>query len=287
LGVGNQQDPMAQDLQWSPPNQLTAEMAQGIADITHFYVQHGLSNRRLKALAKKDVSVVEKWQKMMEIFLTTQVHVIAGMGYGASEQGLTQYAKDLASCLSSVDIEASEELRDIRRDTWRTLVATSFDLELEEIPTLSIVDARNLMHKVSSKMIEPDILLEIQIKASKVSGTFLISIPVEQSESLWRNNILIVAFLKDPDAELEVALKHNILQQIIVNQVYLGGSPSIAEEAGFGTGPTAYAKLQCAMSDHEGDPLIAQYAASAMMRIWQAAGLDMSQFQGAMGNYSA
>jgi hypothetical protein len=92
---------------------------------------------------------------------------------------------------------------------------------------------------------------------------------------------------KDPDAELEVALKHNVLQQIIVNKVYLGGNPSIAEESGFGTGPTAYAKLQCAMSDHEGDPLIAQYAASAMMRIWQAAGLDMSQFQGAMGNYSS
>ena len=87
----------------------------------------------------------------------------------------------------------------------------------------------------------------------------------------------------DPDPEVEVALKHNQLQQIIVNHVYLGGSPSIAEEAGFGTGRTAYAKLQCAMSDHEGDPLIAQYAASAMMRIFQAAGLDMDHLQGAMG----
>jgi hypothetical protein len=99
--------------------------------------------------------------------------------------------------------------------------------------------------------------------------------------------LFVLSVSPDPDPEVEVALKHNQLQQIIVNQVYLGGSPSIAEGAGFGTGRTAYAKLQCAMSDHEGDPLIAQYAASAMMRIWQAAGLDMSQLQGAMGGGGA
>lgn len=83
----------------------------------------------------------------------------------------------------------------------------------------------------------------------------------------------------DPDPEVESAQKHDILQQIIVDHVYLGGKPSITEEAGFGTGPQAYAKLQCAMSDHEGDPLIAQYATAAMLRIWQAAGLDMTSLQ--------
>ena len=78
---------------------------------------------------------------------------------------------------------------------------------------------------------------------------------------------------------MEVALKHKVLQDIIVNSVYLGGNPSIVEEAGFGNGPEAYAKVQCAMSDHEGDPLIAQYATSAMIKIWQAAGLDISSIQ--------
>jgi len=34
------------------------------------------------------------------------------------------------------------------------------------------------------------------------------------------------------------------------------------------------------MSDHEGDPLIGQYASAAMMRIWEAAGLDVSSMQG-------
>lgn len=84
----------------------------------------------------------------------------------------------------------------------------------------------------------------------------------------------------DENVDMELAKKHAVLQDVIVNRVYLGGNPSLVEEAGFGTGPEAYAKFQCAMSDHEGDPLIAQYAAAAMMRIWQAAGLDLSAIQG-------
>ena len=79
---------------------------------------------------------------------------------------------------------------------------------------------------------------------------------------------------------MEVARKHQVLQDVIVNSVYLGGNPSVVEEAGFGSGPEAYAKVQCAMSDHEGDPLIAQYASSSMIKIWDAAGLDISSIQG-------
>jgi len=34
------------------------------------------------------------------------------------------------------------------------------------------------------------------------------------------------------------------------------------------------------MSDHEGDPLIGQYASAAMIKIWEAAGLDISSIHG-------
>lgn len=53
------------------------------------------------------------------------------------------------------------------------------------------------------------------------------------------------------------------------------------EELGFGSGGAGYAKMQCAMSDHEGDPLVGEYAAAAMVRIWQAAGIDISSVTGA------
>jgi hypothetical protein len=237
----------------TPPAKLSVEVAEGIADATQFYVRHGVSRQRLEALAKEsDLPAVVKWQKMMEVFLTTQVHVIAGLGYGADEQGLTQYAQDLATCLEETDDTMRDVFTEIRRDTWRELVSAAFDLNVADLKTLSIVDARNLMHKVSSKMVEPEVLLEIQDRVAKLSSDL------------------------ESDAERLMAEKHRILQHVIVNHVYLSGSPSLVEEAGFGSGEKGYASMQCAMSDHEGDPLINQYAAAAMGRVWEAAGLPLS-----------
>jgi hypothetical protein len=237
----------------TPPAKLSVEVAEGIADATQFYVRHGVSRQRLQALAQEsEVPAVVKWQKMMEVFLTTQVHVIAGLGYGADEQGLTQYAHDLAACLQETDDTMRDVLSEIRRDTWRELVSTAFDLNVAELKTLSIVDARNLMHKVSSKMVEPEVLLEIHDRTAKLVG---------DAES---------------DAERLMAEKHRILQHVIVNHVYLSGTPSLVEQAGFGSGEKGYASMQCAMSDHEGDPLINQYAAAAMGKVWEAAGLPLS-----------
>jgi hypothetical protein len=229
-------------------------MADGIQDATQFYVRHGISNQRLRAMAKDDdMPVVMKWQKMMEVFLTTQVHVIAGLGYSADEQGLTQFAQDLALCIQNTDDTMRALISETRRDTWRELVATCFDLDVSEIPSLEIVEARDLMHKVSSRMIEPLVLQEIQNACAKIENS---------------------------DPEQEVALKHQVLQNVIVNEVYLGGNPSLVESSGFGPGARGYAKLQCAMSDHEGDPLIAEYATAAMIKIWSAAGLDISSVTG-------
>lgn len=143
---------------------------------------------------------------------------------------------------------------EVRRDTWRELVATCFDLKVEDIKTLDIVEARSLMHKVSSRMIAPEILQQIQTACARIPD--------------------------NADQELEIAMKHQVLQDVIVNHVYLGGSPSLVEDSGFGPGAAGYAKLQCAMSDHEGDPLIAEYATAAMMKIWSAAGLDVSSVTG-------
>lgn len=99
----------------------------------------------------------------------TQVHVIGSIGYTANEQGLSKYAQDLQACLQKADPDVQKVLTDIRRDTWREMVATAFTLDVADIPTLSIVDARNHMHKVASKMMEPNVLLEIQTQASKVN----------------------------------------------------------------------------------------------------------------------
>jgi hypothetical protein len=242
-----------------PPEKLTPEMAEGIAETTKFYVRHGMPRQRLLALAADtETPVVQKWQRMMEIFLTTQVHVISGMGYSPDEQGLGQYAQALSRCIQDSDDTMQELFQELRRDTWRELVATAFDLKVQDIPVLTIVDARNIMHKVSSKMMEPNVLLEIQTKTAKIGSNH-----DDDNE----------------DYDVVLAEKHQVLQDIIVNHVYMSGSPTLIEEFGFGPGPKGYATMQCAMSDFEGDPLIGQYAGAAMVKVWEAAGLDISALQ--------
>lgn len=244
-----------------PPDKLTSDMAEGILDTTQFYIRYGISKQRLHLLAQNpDLPVIERWQQMMEIYITTQLHVIAGIGYPASAEGLGLYAQHLTVCIQSADATMRELFTEMRRDTWREIVATVFSIEPKDIPILSIVDARKLMHKVASKMMEPDTLLAIQNQTAKI---------------------------QDNDIAMELQRKHKILQEILVERVYLGVDSSdnaqqmsLVEETGFGSGAVGYAKLQCALSDHEGDPLMADYAASAMMKILSAAGIDIDSIQG-------
>jgi hypothetical protein len=242
------------------PNELSSAMAEGILDSTQFYIRYGISHQRLRALAQQpEMAVMDKWQQMMEIYITTQLHVIAGLGYPATQEGLNLYAQHLHACLQQVTDETMRQLFvEVRRDTWREIVSIVFDVPLSELPVLTIVEARNLMHQVSSKMMAPDTLLIIQTQTAKISHD---------------------------DLAVEIQQKHGILQTILVNHVYLGvhdndDGLSLVERAGFGSGPVGYAKLQCALSDHEGDPLMADYAASAMMKLLAAAGIDIDSIQG-------
>ena len=77
-----------------PPSSLTEEMAFGVQDATRLYLRHGLGMQRLQELSKESGdtgTLVERWQKMMEAFLGTQVHVLAGLGYATDETGLGEH----------------------------------------------------------------------------------------------------------------------------------------------------------------------------------------------------
>jgi hypothetical protein len=85
----------------------------------------------------------------------------------------------------------------------------------------------------------------------------------------------------DTDPEVEMGLKHQVIQDVVVNKVYLGGSPSLVEELGYPSGPKGYALMQYVMAYHENDPLCMEYTSSSMMKIWAAAGLDLGNVPGA------
>jgi hypothetical protein len=140
-------------------------------------MKHGAANRRLQAMGKDtSTPLLDKWQNMLQVYLTTQLHVLSGMGYRPDENGLAEFAEDLMQCLLRAPMDQQMAFRSVRRDTWRLVVATTFGLSPKDMREMSIVEARNFMHAVSAKMVEPGVLLEVQHRTSKIVGARIITL---------------------------------------------------------------------------------------------------------------
>lgn len=210
---------------------------------------------------KGNAPFVDRWQKMIQIYLQTQCAVIQLLGYPPNEQGITLYTQHLAQAMQLSSPDVQEQLRTVSRDTYRMVLGGAFGIDLVEEQKLkgevSIVDARNMMHKVSTRMQESELLQKVSAACSQ---------PIAQNDS--------------PEAQAaELAYKHTQIQQIMVYDVYLSGSPSLVEECGFGKGEEGYVRMQGALADHQTDPLIAQYVGGAMLKLLEAAGIDVRKLQ--------
>ena len=159
----------------TPPTELNMEMAKGIQTANHLILKYGVGRQRLELLSKEADSkmpLVVKWQRMMEIYLGAQLHVVASLGYQTDEQGIMMYTQQLAQFIGTkCDPATQDEFRATGRDTWREMLTTAFDLDKDLIAEkygneLSIVDARNIVHKVASALIEPNILEEVATRVS-------------------------------------------------------------------------------------------------------------------------
>jgi hypothetical protein len=250
-----------------PPSSLTAEAGLGAQDAMKFFVQHGLGRKKLASIATDATSspLVERWQRMISTYLEAQCHVIALLGYRPDEVGISMYTQHMQKAMAMSPPEDQERLRVAMRDTYRLVLAGAFDVPtlLEDQRSrgeLSVVDARNIMHKVSLRMLEPDVLERVRERCS-------VSVAMNDSAEAQ---------------QIELARKHTVVQEVMVSDVYLSkrdGAPSLVEECGFGKGEAGYVRMQCALAEHQNDPLITQYVGSAIVRLLQSAGIDMEALQ--------
>jgi len=231
------------------------------------FIKHGLGKQKLQQIAaeKYNLPLVDRWQKMVATYLETQCHVIAMLGYQPNEIGISMYTQHLTQALQLSSPDVQEQLRVAGRDTYRMVLAAGFDIPslLEDPKTkgeLSIVDARNMMHKISLRMQDPDVMEKVAKRCS---------VSVAMNDSFEAQQI-------------ELARKHTAVQEVMVNDVYLNekdGAVSLVQECGFGEGEDGYIRMQSAMAEHQGDPLISQYVGAAMMRLLTSAGIDMEALQ--------
>ena len=171
-------DPQVQ-FQPTPPTELNMEMARGIQASNHLILKHGVGRQRLELLSKESdtsMPLVIKWQRMMEIYLGAQLHVVASLGYQTDESGIMMYTQQLAQFVGTkCDPSTQDEFRAKGRETWREMLTIAFGLDKEMIAEkygneLSIVEARNIVHKVASALIEPNILEEVATRVSLTEG---------------------------------------------------------------------------------------------------------------------
>jgi len=188
---------------------------------------------------------------MMEVFLGTQVHVMAGLGYSPDDKGITLYNKHLSDLMQNLEPQMQEKLRTSSRDLWREVLFKAFGINKDQQSQkeLSIVDARSFMFKVAQKMQEPQIL-----------------------ELIAKNTANII---QAPSPQVEFQMKNVAVQKVLVEQVYLGGNPSLVQQCGFPQGEIGYVLMQSAIAEHQNDPLISQYIGSAMGRVLESAGIDI------------
>eukprot|EP00542_Grammatophora_oceanica_P016191 CAMPEP_0194046598 /NCGR_PEP_ID=MMETSP0009_2-20130614/21835_1 /TAXON_ID=210454 /ORGANISM="Grammatophora oceanica, Strain CCMP 410" /LENGTH=254 /DNA_ID=CAMNT_0038691963 /DNA_START=220 /DNA_END=984 /DNA_ORIENTATION=- len=238
------------------PTTINLDIATGMQDSTALVLRYGLGDIRLKKISTDDKTpLVTKWQQMMETFLSTQVHVLAGLGYKADETGLQAYNVNLVHYMQEAEPSVQEELRIKGRDNWRIVLSTAFSLDMSDAEELSIVEARNIMHSVSQKMQDERVLAQVK----------------ERVKTLDPN---------ESDQRLITAQKHHAVQEVMIDHVYLGDrSPTLVEELGFEPTDLGYVKLQWLMSEHQGDALIAQYIQGGMMKMLEAAELNLSDLQ--------
>lgn len=234
-------------------------MAFGIQSATSLLVNHGITQAQLEAISKgsgDSKTLVTRWQQMMHSFIGAQLHILGGCGYSYDEAGLYKYNEQLALFMQTANPDTQEKLRLSNRDLWRNVLSLAFDLSSEEtaaVTEMSLMDARNAYHKVAEKMIQPNILEQVSKQAALLKDT------------------------ENPD--MDKALRHQIVQETLVNDVYLHGNPSLTEELGFGAGEKGYVLFQYAISEHQSDPLVAQYIGSAMTNLVKSAGITMPNME--------
>jgi chromosomal replication initiation ATPase DnaA len=166
-------DPQAQ---FKPqlPKELNIEIAEGIQNANQLILKYGVGKQRLQLLAQSDdMPLVLKWQRMMEIYLGAQLHVIASLGYETNEQGIIMYTQQLAQFISKCNPAQQDAFRRVGRDTWREMLVLAFDLDTDMIAEkygeeMNIVDARNTIHKVASRLIEPSILETVAKRVGEI-----------------------------------------------------------------------------------------------------------------------
>jgi len=217
------------------PTSINEEQARAVMDTTLTFIRIGLSGRKLDALqGETALNVQAKWQKMMEVRLTTELHVINAFGYESSEMGMMAYRQTMHQLMQTTRPADLLALQKIDQQIWAEMIRRSFAIETEPI---AVGAARQVVATVTSRM-QQDAFIEDVIRALHGLG---------------------------PDAsevDKNQELQHHLLG------VWLDVLPGLGYE-----GEDGYVRFQAALVEHSQDPQVMTLIQSALMSVTSRTGL--------------
>ena len=117
------------------PTAITMEEAEAVLGTTKTFIELGLPGRKLDEIRDESTgeNVQSKWQRMMEIRLRCELHVINAFGYEASEMGMMAYRQTMSALLQRTLPQDMARIQGVDQEIWAIMIRRTFNVETESI----------------------------------------------------------------------------------------------------------------------------------------------------------
>lgn len=193
-------------------------------------------SKQLEAIRNTEAPMHEKWQMMIQVFISAQLHAIIPFGFTPDDNGLKAFMMGFETVSRSAE---GKEVLELSKKRWAILVKEAFGVTFTEQDKLPLEKARHMTAILGMKM---------------------------QSED----------FLKRVDAAIKPlgANASNIDKQRTLLSLIVDLNTEVASEFGF-KGNDGYVKFQCNMHEYAGDDSITYNMMAGTMTVFRRAGISM------------
>ena len=238
-----QPPPPAAGSYWTVPGtvpSLNAEQATACFETISTYLEFSRASEMLREiqLSKDSQSLALRWQRMFDVYLTTQLHVIHPFGYAADQSGIQAFTMNVAQVQQSLGSEtgAGKDLMDAQKDNWEVLIERAFGVRTDDDSTeaISLETCRSIAKDVSQRVMSSEFEIAVKSRVDSISD------PQAKQQALME---LVV------DAHFDILPKHGL------------------------EGEDGYVRTQAKMMNFTGDPEIVMAMQSAMQFLQSKAGM--------------
>jgi hypothetical protein len=180
---------------------LNAEQATACFETISTYLEFSRASEMLKEirLSQSSQSLALRWQRMFDIYLTTQLHVIHPFGYAADQSGIQAFTMNVAQVQQSLGQGAGlgKELLEAQKENWELLIERAFGVSMADGATeaITLETCRGIAKSVATHVMSP--AFEAQV-SERVDG---IADPQAKQQALME---LVV------DAHFEILPEHGL-----------------------------------------------------------------------------